>query len=859
MKTTITLALAALLALAAHAPAQTPDDVWQMLVEAEVALTIEDDVERAAALVSKAETRAADFADAAQRERIAERIAELRVMIEQAREDDAEPSLDEWIVEKLRNTHYQQSAIAISQAGAPAIQRLAEMVAERTLVRVYGDMTLESDALDVIQRASPATAVDLAHRLLQRGDPVDVQLAARLVSSYLQKGEVAVGARDGTRRWVDLRWRDALIDLLARVTPSDRNAAHAVAESVERTIFIPVVDAQLVEAIVDALPRLPDQRPQLIGRRATRTPPEMAAVDVALLEIGTPDDQAFAAERLAFRDDATSLAAYDEHTDPRVRREVARSMTTRQLPDRRTLVPPYTARQRAALARLVTDDDVRTRALAARGATGAPDALTRERWLELARDPELDVRLEVAQFPFGHEWTRDVLVALIEASDEPAVALAVDSRLRRDGLDVAPLDVIDARVAHTTQPMAATSPDNATRARNALLRDIPQFIRWYLDADEERTQRYLDLATTTTVRNFWLRAVDSAGVVPADLEAFQRKVWSASDGVRTAVDLAAHPRAALRLALDESLPWSWRWQAIDAVRQSGSDALTDSERETLFTAIVSDPASADSAPLDNLYWVMPHRSRNAMILDAWTSDGPPEHPLLAASVSSFDEDGPRAVELAERLVGFGDRISEELRMSAIATLVRDGRAPDALVDEALLNATSGEVVEQVAEYASGVADPGRFESVRSLLTGDEGTRGISGADSRARTLVSFLAYHGTRAALDLLLTAAESGPTLSVREDALGAARKIRQHLDAVERFGAQAATPATRETARAELLVLLDTGSPAQRAQAARGLATLGAVEELPRLIRLLDDDDAQVVSAVREAIDRLHASGDG
>ena len=46
----------------------------------------------------------------------------------------------------------------------------------------------------------------------------------------------------------------------------------------------------------------------------------------------------------------------------------------------------------------------------------------------------------------------------------------------------------------------------------------------------------------------------------------------------------------------------------------------------------------------------------------------------------------------------------------------------------------------------------------------------------------------------------------------------------------------------------------PIIRAEAARGLGTLGAVEYIPRLIEMLRDADPGVKEAVRKALDRLN-----
>lgn len=858
MKTPLhALAVSLALAFTATAPAQELDPlpVWQRLVEAEVALTIEKDLERAEQLLANVSAMVGRVGDDGRRAEIEKQLVELTAALQNAKEDEETgPSLREWLLIHLGKRDF----TTIRDAGSSASRSVADMLAERA----YPSPDVESSAIDALIYGDPGAGVALAGRLIDRKAPGDMNLAARLVKAYVESNSV-VEMRDGSRRWADPRWRDLLVALLADPDVSrDADAATTVGQTVEHTISFRVVDEILVDAVIEALPRLPEQSALLTGRSVRGTPDVIGAIDEAMLRTGSPDEAAFAAERLALRDDATPLAAFDEHADVRVRREVARSLTKRRDTRNVVLVPPYTPRQRGALARLVTDADVTTRALATRGAVGAPDALTKETWLALATDAELDVRVEVAQFPFGHAWTRDVLVAVIEASDEPVVARTVDGRLRTAEA-VVPCDVIDARLTHRSQPCATVSPDDVDRIRGRMWWDVPAFVTWYVNGDEVRARRHV-ASMVTLGRN-----PDLIRVSDRTLADFYARVWTATDGNAGPLPLEAFTDVALALALDESLPWTLRWDGIAAL--SGRSArqpvqalpsverrrdLTFADRRDVFTAIISDPASAqvEGAPND-VRWLLTGEDGNRMILAAWTNDGPPEHPLLAASLS-IAESHPRAVELAERIVELGDACAEGVRLTAIAVLIHHGRASDELVDEVLMTTRDEHFLEKAAAVVARSPDPDRFSSLAKLLTDDGIDRRV--AEAALFELLVALGQAGTRPALDILLTVAESGPSMSLREMALENAYAVREHIDAVEHFEADGAAPATRDSARTELVTLLDGGSPAQRAEAARGLATLGAIEELPRLIRLLDDEDAQVRTAVREALDRLHLSGD-
>jgi HEAT repeat protein len=82
--------------------------------------------------------------------------------------------------------------------------------------------------------------------------------------------------------------------------------------------------------------------------------------------------------------------------------------------------------------------------------------------------------------------------------------------------------------------------------------------------------------------------------------------------------------------------------------------------------------------------------------------------------------------------------------------------------------------------------------------------------------------------------------------------------LDSWERYreAADSALGVPSEAAAiAELFALLDHGEPGLRAEAAQGLASLGAAVAIPRLIGLLRDADPGVRAAARAALDRLYA----
>lgn len=133
-----------------------------------------------------------------------------------------------------------------------------------------------------------------------------------------------------------------------------------------------------------------------------------------------------------------------------------------------------------------------------------------------------------------------------------------------------------------------------------------------------------------------------------------------------------------------------------------------------------------------------------------------------------------------------------------------------------------------------------------------------------------ISYHGfadTAAALGgdeaarLLLDLAASAPNRETRAAVTESLDQLLALQEAEARWQRRQDAAAVRERAIAELVQLLDStdASEEQKVESVRGLALLQAVEELPRLVRLLASPSPALAGAARESLARLHqASGD-
>ena len=114
-----------------------------------------------------------------------------------------------------------------------------------------------------------------------------------------------------------------------------------------------------------------------------------------------------------------------------------------------------------------------------------------------------------------------------------------------------------------------------------------------------------------------------------------------------------------------------------------------------------------------------------------------------------------------------------------------------------------------------------------------------------------LAEYGGRGTMEFL-----TGLLFEVDEDLRETIIFALEDLKKVEDLRASWRTPPLpeRDAALIELVEMLSAESPQIRAAAARGLAAFGALEAIPQLIRLLEDDSELVRAAAEKALERLY-----
>lgn len=107
---------------------------------------------------------------------------------------------------------------------------------------------------------------------------------------------------------------------------------------------------------------------------------------------------------------------------------------------------------------------------------------------------------------------------------------------------------------------------------------------------------------------------------------------------------------------------------------------------------------------------------------------------------------------------------------------------------------------------------------------------------------------------DALLKAIAETGSPDIRKACFDGLEQIRKYQDEKQSWQMRKGGAAARQQAIADLLPMLSDKDAATRASAARSLATLQAIEHLPKIVALLKDKDAAVREAAQKALDVLN-----
>jgi HEAT repeat protein len=110
--------------------------------------------------------------------------------------------------------------------------------------------------------------------------------------------------------------------------------------------------------------------------------------------------------------------------------------------------------------------------------------------------------------------------------------------------------------------------------------------------------------------------------------------------------------------------------------------------------------------------------------------------------------------------------------------------------------------------------------------------------------------------VEYLLDAIGRSSNEAFRKGCLNQLDSIRRYQDEKARWTTRKGGQQARDDAIAQLLPMLNDGDEKVRAQAILSLATLDAVEQLPKIVQFLKDKSPAVRQAAQQALDKLNAA---
>jgi len=677
----------------------------------------------------------------------------------------------------------------------------------------------------------------------------------------------------------------AWLPLLGRMVHDPQIGRDAI-RLVEPVAFNDALSPELQEGLILAL-RSPDPdmvREVLRVLRGTEGKRSVEPVLVAALEHPDREVRRFAAEQLLNYDPSPGLLSAADSPDPLVRRLAAKAMRKREVqrpsyphdhPRWDEVEPEPGEAVRAALLGLLQDPDASVRREAMQTLVLAPrGSVDAELWTALAGDPDPRVRAMAVRLAVPDEAIEVEVLTKLAADPDPAVLRAVDLRLSglaqtRDAeRRIEPyLPVLAQRRADPVAPMSANLDAHdleqvyaAAVGSDAGLRLA---VRWALDEGDhelllllvERAAWQEQDAFGANVGMGCLSDEDLAAVLRTSFE-LSGKHFSHALGELTKLR-PRRDRAMLALAGDPSAPRELRLAALQVAAGGGGPEL---ERE--LRALLHDPSwkeraasESEASMLRRIGEGLPAGERAGIALRTATDPEVPS-PVGLRLAGGIARDGGFDAEAARAVLERWYRDPEATFVVGVAlesVQAEPGDACSALLREAVRHpAYYGKAIEAMGRLGHAEYVPVLGACLRAdwMRPGGERVR------AQYLAIEALVGYLDDRAA-DVLLEGLGWIQDEDTRQACFSALDTIRRYQEEREAWNARKLRQAAREQAVEELLVMLDSESWLTRANAVRSLATLGAIEHMPRIVRMLEDENEAVSDAARQALETLGSVG--
>lgn len=656
-------------------------------------------------------------------------------------------------------------------------------------------------------------------------------------------------------------WLDLLEALLLESKDVALQSLHLVEEPFLRDFLTPELQHALVFGLdrhgiefANALMQVLDKG----GVVASEEPVLAAAMRV-------PDQNVrrLSAQLLAKYESSAALKALASDPDPQIRRAVAQSLgphTGRFLHRYRppgagwTLnttstdwQPKLEASDVELVRRLIEDSEADVRRTAAYALWSLARPLEEEVYFQLASDPDPSVRSVVASMQGVGDHLYGRLLAQLAEDSSSVVLATVDDVLEQAPLGSNPIPYLMAleKRRHALDPGPMVNKLDESPAGLGLL------VRWALQAPDGQT--FASLLHPLVNQPSRTEELDDAtlALLYVRLSESSRSAWFKA----IFQSPQSTPRAsAMRLVFqDSSVPITTRLAAAVLAAPEGGARF----REAILQLLKKEqwkesPAIADGDAVETAIDKLPATERNMLVLEI-LEDRAIVDELARRAAAGYEpvESRGREITLAILARWFpGDGSRSEAVHKALQHL---GSLPQDADPELLIAAARHPIYAESA-VASMIAlrDPKFLETLGACLEANWVSRERrAGARS---TAAAGLVYFGEAAAPYLLQGLTSDSEY--VRELCAQGIQQLEAQATAAHKLSELSKTLPTKESALVDLARMLEDEKQLVRIEAIQGIASFGAYEFLPQMIRLLDDPNKDVKDAARAAIDKLRAA---
>ncbi|MEM7306396.1 MAG: HEAT repeat domain-containing protein [Planctomycetota bacterium] len=588
----------------------------------------------------------------------------------------------------------------------------------------------------------------------------------------------------------------------------------------------------------------------------------------ALMQHENPELRVLASERLLAYPHSAALLSRAEDPDSRVRRNVAKALRRRKVSGSSAhIVPVLDDAALAATTRLVDDEVAAIRRSAAWAAVDMSPRLPAELYARIGADPDPSVRSRLTWFTHPDQQFLTELMTGAATDPDASVRTALDERLGYDEtwknpgpfLEAARIRLVDRDVVMEPRDrkdmIAYLAPfDDGVRTLvqaaleypdGSLLREIWEWRNYLSSSTGSKEAALLILDDESLADMYVLLHANSAG---------------GSNYLNMVLGDANAPRwaAMLRVLADDSAPVDARLKAATLACHGGgqafSDALLDFLAAPEWKARAMSPDEADVLR-NNVLYDLPDGERNPMLLAMVRQPGI-RASIIDSALGIYIPEGPTGRELTleviQRWKGMEAAQYEPLNdaLFHLRTLPEDAD-PEVLARAARTAKHALTAVGTIGALRDPVYLPVLEECLRADWVRVEAQR-LAVQKAAIQALSGYL----TEASAEVLLRGMGTASDRFVRDLCRSALANIRSYEEERRLWAEHKEGRGSSGDAVERLLGLLRDPSAEVRAEAARALGTLGALETLPELIEMLRDETPEVRAAAKSALDRLNSA---